>query len=114
MHHFDDLDSVNSTLRHLIDRDPPLAKLLVRQPGTKEARYTQLLSNDATAPTESALDSPPPSAKSVLAFPQAAKATAPTPSAIDRMIDLEQKVSALQQEIADLKQQLANFRRQFE
>jgi uncharacterized protein YceH (UPF0502 family) len=123
MHHFDDLDSVNATLRHLIERDPPLAKLLPRQPGTKEARYTNLLCGDVTtasepdlpaAPTSTHAASSAPAIKSVIAFPQAAKAAPHTPDAIDRIAGLEQKVSALEQEISDLKQQFANFRKQFE
>ena len=109
MHHFDDLESVLSTLRRLIERDPPLAKLLPRQPGTKEARYTQLLSGDVSGPAESSS-----SAKSVIAFPDNAATPVPSPGSLDRINDLEQKVSTLQQEIADLKQQLANFREQFE
>ncbi len=113
MHHFDDLDSVNSTLRHLIDRDPPLVKLLPRQPGTKEARYTHLLSGDVTIPVETMSAPAAPAIKSVIAFPSTA-ASIPPPSPVDRVAQLEQKVTALQQEIADLKQQLATFRKQFE
>ena len=116
MHHFDDLDSVNSTLRHLIERDEPLAKLLPRQPGTKEARYTHLLSGEVTSSVESASAAPSPSSttKSVIAFPQTARTPPALPDAIDRVTTLEQKVSTLEQEISDLKQQLANFRKQFE
>ena len=120
MHHFDDLESVNSTLRHLIERDPPLVKLLPRQPGTKEARYAHLLSGDVAALPEVSSagahseSSPSPTTKSVIAFPQAARASSPLTSDADRIMQLEQKVSALQQEIADLKQQLATFRKQFE
>jgi uncharacterized protein YceH (UPF0502 family) len=113
MHHFDDLDAVNSTLRHLIERDPPLAKLLPRQPGTKEARYTHLLSGDVTIAAQSEFAASP-SAKSVIAFPSTAASVAPVPSTVDRVTVLEQKVSTLQQEISELKQQLANFRKQFE
>jgi uncharacterized protein len=113
MHHFDDLEPVNSTLRHLIERDPPLAKLLPRQPGTKEARYTQLLSGDVIAAAESE-SAPLASTKSVIAFPSAMASPAASSPAVDRITGLEQKVSALQQEISDLKQQLANFRKQFE
>jgi uncharacterized protein YceH (UPF0502 family) len=113
MHHFDDLESVNSTLRHLIDRDPALVKLLPRQPGTKEARYTHLLSGDVSIPIESASASVSPVTKSVITFPSSAVSN-PAPISVDRITQLEQKVSALQQEIADLKQQLATFRKQFE
>jgi uncharacterized protein YceH (UPF0502 family) len=113
MHHFDDLDAVNSTLRHLIERDPPLAKLLPRQPGTKEARYTHLLSGDVTPATESE-SAADPSTNSVSAFQATATNATAASSTVDRIAALEQKVSALQQEISDLKVQLANFRKQFE
>src|SRR5579864_8837377 len=46
MHKFDDLGIVLTTLRKLMKRDPPLVKVLPRQPGTKEARYAHLLSGD--------------------------------------------------------------------
>jgi uncharacterized protein len=113
MHHFDDLDAVNSTLRHLIERDPPLAKLLPRQPGTKEARYTHLLSGDVTAVAESE-SAPASTTKSVIAFPATAANAVPASSSVDRMTALEQKVSTVEREISELKQQLANFRKQFE
>src|SRR5487761_478251 len=46
MHKFDDLGIVQSTLQRLMKREPPLVKMLPRQPGTKEARYAHLLSGD--------------------------------------------------------------------
>ena len=49
MHKFEDLGIVHSTLQRLMKREPPLANVLPRQPGTKEARYTQLLSGDVEA-----------------------------------------------------------------
>src|SRR5579863_4770373 len=57
MHKFDDLGIAQSTLQRLIKREPPLVKLLPRQPGTKEARYAHLLSGDVQTWTpESAPD----------------------------------------------------------
>jgi uncharacterized protein YceH (UPF0502 family) len=106
MHSFDDLSAVQSSLQHLMKREPPLVKVLPRQPGTKEARYAHLLSGDVEV-----LD-----AKSA-AEPQ------PAPASADReaIAHLEKEVAALrrdvagfQTEIADLKQQFANFRKQFE
>src|SRR3981189_3351845 len=47
MHHFDDLSEVQSALQRLMSREPPLVKVLARQPGTKESRYMHLLSDDA-------------------------------------------------------------------
>src|SRR3984893_14385328 len=46
MHRFDDLGQVQSTLQRLAQREPPMAKVLPRQPGTKEARYAHLMSGD--------------------------------------------------------------------
>jgi len=44
MHSFDDLSAVQSSLQHLMKREPPLVQALPRQPGTKETRYAHLLS----------------------------------------------------------------------
>src|SRR6202140_5630125 len=60
MHRFDDLGIVQSTLQRLMKREPPLVKVLSRQPGTKEARYAHLLSGDVEV-------SPPDSAAGVAA-----------------------------------------------
>ena len=38
MYKFEALEDVQSTLQKLMQREPPLAKILPRQPGTKEAR----------------------------------------------------------------------------
>ena len=52
MHRFEDLDQVQAALQRLMQREPPLAAVLPRQPGTKEARYAHLMSGDVeyTAP----------------------------------------------------------------
>src|SRR6202051_609891 len=44
MYAFEDLEAVHSALHHLMRREPPLAKILPRQPGPKGARYLQLFS----------------------------------------------------------------------
>jgi uncharacterized protein YceH (UPF0502 family) len=97
MHKFDDLGIVQSTLQRLMKREPPLVKVLPRQPGTKEARYAHLLSGDVEV-------SPDP----------AAGAAASSTISSDRIARLEDQVETLQAEIADLKQQFAAFRKQFE
>jgi uncharacterized protein YceH (UPF0502 family) len=56
MYHFEALEDVVSTLDRLAQREPPLACMLPRQPGTKESRYMHLFSGEpaeeiATAPT---------------------------------------------------------------
>jgi uncharacterized protein len=99
MHPFDDLGQVQSTLQRMAQREPPLVKMLFRQPGTKEARYAHLLSGDAQTQA-----------------PEAATEAAATRSTADgdRIARLEKEVAALQNEVADLKQHLAAFRKQFE
>ena len=101
MHRFEDLTEVQSTLQRLMQRDPPLVRVLPRQPGTKEARYMHLLAGDV----EDAAD----------------VARAPSPAFVptnsgdtDRITRLEDEIADLRKEVADLKQQLASFRKQFE
>ena len=99
MHSFDDLSAVQSSLQHLMKREPPLVKILPRQPGTKEARYAHLFSGDVGV---------------FEAKPQA-EATANSLGADgERITILEEKIAGLQKEIAELRQQFAVFRKQFE
>jgi uncharacterized protein YceH (UPF0502 family) len=99
MHKFDDLGIVLSTLQRLMRREPPLVKLLPKQPGTKEARYAHLLSGDVQSWT------PEPSTE----------AFAPSTSVDrDRVARLENELADIQREITDLKQQFSSFRKQFE
>ncbi len=100
MHHFDELGEVQSTLHRLMNREPALVKVLARQPGTKESRYTHLLSGDVdAAAATNRNDSPAP----VMADNKDK----------DRIAQLETELAALRADVADLKQQLAIFRRQF-
>src|SRR6266567_3733878 len=52
MYRFEALDDVQATLQKLMDRDPPLVRVLPRQPGTKESRYMHLLAGDTAPPPE--------------------------------------------------------------
>jgi uncharacterized protein YceH (UPF0502 family) len=101
MHRFEDLTEVQSTLQRLMQHDPPLARVLPRQPGTKEARYRHLLAGD----TEDAAD---------LVRAPAPALDAGNVNHADRVDRLESEVNDLRKEVADLKQQLASFRKQFE
>ncbi len=49
MHSFDETGDVLAGLQKLMEREPPLAAVLPRQPGTKESRYAHLLSGPAEA-----------------------------------------------------------------
>ena len=99
MHPFDDLREVQSTLQRLMNREPPLIMLLPRWSGTKEPRYSHLLSGIVE----------PPQANS-----RAEEAITRSVTDGERITRLEGEVLALERELAGLKQQLADFRKQFE
>jgi uncharacterized protein len=102
MHKFEDLGIVQSTLQRLMKREPPLVKVLPKQPGTKEARYAHLLCGDVAA-WEPA--------------PESGVASITTTSGNqngDRITCLEEEVAGLREQVAELKQQFAAFRKQFE
>jgi len=99
IHRFEELLDVNSTLQRLIDREPPLVKMLSRQPGTKEARYMHLFCGDIEVPE---------------AAPVANLIGASASIESERISRLEDQVRSLRDDIAEVKQQLADFRKQFE
>ncbi|MGA8344222.1 MAG: YceH family protein [Candidatus Sulfotelmatobacter sp.] len=105
MYHFEALDDIVSTLDRLAQREPPLARVLPRQPGTKESRYTHLFSGEP--PTSAAAGS-----TDVARAPSPANAGAN--SVADRLIMLEEEVARLRQELSEVQEQLAAFRKQFE
>ncbi len=47
---FDDIDDVQFAINHLLEREPPLATALPRQPGQKEGRYAHLLCGEPDIP----------------------------------------------------------------
>jgi uncharacterized protein len=99
MHTFDDLGIVQSTLQRLMKREPPLVKVLPRQPGTKEARYAHLLCGDV---------------ETWYREPEPGPIVISGSSMGEQIARLEGDVAVLQKEIADLKQRFADFRKQFE
>jgi uncharacterized protein YceH (UPF0502 family) len=103
MYHFEGLDDVVSTIDRLGQREPPLARVLPRQPGTKESRYTHLFSGE---PPEQAAGQTHSSAYSAV--------NSPTTSTGERLAHLEEQVVQLRQALSDVQQQLTAFRKQFE
>jgi uncharacterized protein YceH (UPF0502 family) len=97
MYRFEALDDIVSTLDRLGQRQPPLAAILPRQPGTKESRYLQLFSGDAP-----------------LAELLPVRAPARSSPDNDRLGHLENEVLELKREVLEMQQQLAAFRKQFE
>jgi uncharacterized protein YceH (UPF0502 family) len=99
LHRFEALEDVQSALQKLMQREPPLAKILPRQPGTKESRYAHLLAGNVVVVEES-------SQVGALAGPNTADA--------ERIARLEEEVAALRREFSEIKDQLERFRKQFE
>jgi uncharacterized protein len=91
MHRFDEIADVLAGLDRLAQREPPLAAVLPRQPGTKESRYAHLLSG----PVES------------VAIPAAEPSAPPEdPAQNERIALLETAVAELKEEIAGLRQKI--------
>ena len=99
MHRFDDLSEAQSALQRLMNREPPLVKVLARQPGTKESRYMHLLSGDAQPVSSGA-------GREVPAALERGK--------MDELSRLSSEMAELRRDVAELKQQFAAFRKQFE
>jgi uncharacterized protein len=106
MHRFEDLTEVQSTLQRLMEREPPLVKVLARQPGTKEARAMHLLAGDRGEPEGEGWTTAARTSSSGSGSHSAPEG--------ERIARLENEVADLAREVADLKQQLASFRKQFE
>lgn len=92
---FDDLDSVENSLRRLSEREDPLTIFLGKLPGQREPRWMHLLGGpvDVEALAEASSSSPAPSRGGSA---------------------LESRVETLENELSELKEQFAAFRRQFE
>jgi len=99
LHTFEEIADVLAGIQKLMDREPPLAAVLPRQPGTKEARYAHLLSG----PVESIqfVSTPDPTHS-----PNAG----PDSSALqERVENLETVVDELRRQVAELNQKIDNL-----
>ncbi len=99
MHPFETLEDVQSALQKLMQREPPLAKVLPRQPGTKESRYAHLLAGDVVE---------------VEAPVQTGVAVERNSADAEHIARLEEEVAELRREVGEVKDQLERFRKQFE
>ncbi len=100
MYHFDSLEDVQSTLQRLLQREPPLAVMLARQPGTKESRYMHLFAGEVEAAAQ--------------AVPTGCESRISETGSPGKIATLENEVASLREEVAELKRQFADFRKQFE
>jgi uncharacterized protein YceH (UPF0502 family) len=97
---FEEIGDVLSTLQRLMQREPPLVKALPRQPGTKEARYAHLFCGDVEGETEIAANHSP--------------ALAHASERDERMLRVEEELSALRARVSELEKTLLEFRKQFD
>ena len=98
MYRFEALDDVQATLHKLMDRQPPLVRVLPRQPGTKESRHVHLFAGDTFPPLT----------------PETANSRVRTESSDEqRIANLEAEVAALQRDFQELKRQVSEFTEQF-
>jgi hypothetical protein len=106
MYRFEALDDVQSTIQRLMDREPPLAAVLPRQPGTKESRYVHLFGEGEA-----------PSAPDITLGEQdrnsSGRARAESALTEQRISALEDEVSSLKKDLAELRSQLSSFTQQF-
>ena len=91
IHRVGEIADVLTGLQKLIDREPPLVAVLPRQPGTKESRYSHLLSGSVDS----------------IAIPAPGGLSDAEPVVRDeRISDLEREVAELRQELFSLKQKV--------
>ncbi len=100
MHRFDEISDVLAGLQKLSERDPSLVAVLPRQPGTKESRYTHLLSG----PVESAI--------MVAATPNHALPVASLYNT-GEITDQDARIAQLEAAVAELKKELEELRKKF-
>jgi hypothetical protein len=99
MHRLEDLDEVQLVLQKLMQHDPPLAKMLPRQPGTKEARYVDLFGGHEAGISDGA--------------PAIADPGPGVAGREERVARLEDEVAQLRAEFEALQQKFSDFCRQF-
>jgi uncharacterized protein YceH (UPF0502 family) len=92
MQSFDEIAEVLAGLEKLMQREPPLAAMLPRQPGTKESRYAQLLSG----------------------LVEATMGTACEPEPESRATTRDERITQLEAEVGELKREVAELRKRIE
>ena len=97
MHRFEEIGDVLAGLQKLMEREPPLAVMLPRQPGTKESRYAHLLSG----PVESVAIASP--AAPVYASSYSSDAT-----------DADGRIALLEATVAQLRSDLEELKKRFD
>jgi uncharacterized protein YceH (UPF0502 family) len=101
LHDFSAVTDVETCLQFLMDKYPPLVAKLQRMPGTKESRYTTLLSGETPEDLQVNMQN------SSTNIPM-------TGGRQDRVLELEEEVARLREEVEALNAQFQQFKQQFE
>ena len=89
LYEFSAIEEVEKALSALAGREEPIVKILPREPGKRESRYTELFSEEASNLPSGDLPT--------------ASAEPASPALIERVSQLEQEVSELKAQLAELK-----------
>jgi hypothetical protein len=101
LHPLADLAAAEGILQDLMEKEPPLAVRLPRQPGRKEPRFLHLLGG----PPDLDFEAPAPAPES---------ATLRVRAEAEAIAALEAEMATLRAEVDDLRREMAAFRAQFE
>jgi uncharacterized protein YceH (UPF0502 family) len=99
LHRFEEIEEVLAALQKLMEREPPLAAVLPRQPGTKESRYTHLLCGGIES-------IPVAAAEPAFTRREAGEDSGLSAESVERITQLETTVAELCQEMATLRQKI--------
>jgi len=105
LHRFEEIGEVLAALQKLMEREPPLAAVLPRQPGTKESRYAHLLSGGVESIPIAAAE-PALTYREVGAIREATSNSDQDANHAQRIAQLEATVTELRQEVASLRQKI--------
>jgi hypothetical protein len=103
LHRFEEIGEVQAALQKLMEREPPLAAILPRQPGTKESRYAHLLSGGVEALAATFAAEP------IYARRETMPVTGQDAGHEERITQLEATVAELRQEVIALRQKIDNL-----
>ena len=100
LHRFEEIGEVLAALQKLMEREPPLAAVLPRQPGTKESRYAHLLSGGVESIAAISVTEP------AFAHREAGTISEQDANHAERIAQLEATVAELRQEVTILRQKI--------
>ena len=124
---FQEVSDVLAVLQRLMMHEPTLVRVLPRQPGAREVRYTHLFAADEAetlplAPNDASWFAPPPSISereesfdfqrpSAHDAPSASEAAAEPADLAERVVQLEAEVAVLTRELLELRRAVETLRR---